>query len=484
MQFPCSFCDREISPGQWMTVRSRRELRRDGGSLEIASSEALDQACPGCSLEQGRTASYPWPEPADRCILCAAPPIRADVWHHVTEELTVVGPGGEMHIATEVRLASFCDRCVENQERAPLDLPLGDGNGRAGVAVEEAVGAAFATARREATPTAVLVIGTVAAGKTRLRKEQYGDGWVTLDPADIYRSLTRGEAEIPGDIRARLEQVGREIARKALSEKWNVVLEFIPWSEGCGEWIARALKQRGYRVELVGVTCDAKVAERRNEERGPDNLSCFLTQPTLMRWLFEALPLGGGPRFDQALAYAGALHRDQPRKGTAIPYSTHLLAVAALVGEAGGTEDEMIAALLHDAVEDQGGQRTQAEIRRRFGRQVAEIVAACSDTDQTPKPPWRERKLRYHARVKEEKNPSVVLVSAADKLHNARETLLDLRQAGDVVFDRFKASKEDTLWNYRALLDAYRVANAPGRILGELERVISALEGMVTASRV
>ncbi len=120
-----------------------------------------------------------------------------------------------------------------------------------------------------------------------------------------------------------------------------------------------------------------------------------------------------GERFEEALKYAARLHRAQVRKGTNTPYVTHLLAVAAIVGENGGTEDEAIAALLHDAVEDQGGAPTREEIRRRFGDAVAGIVDEVSDTDVVPKPPWRERKEAYVKHVRDAQR-SARLVSAAD----------------------------------------------------------------------
>ncbi len=158
-------------------------------------------------------------------------------------------------------------------------------------------------------------------------------------------------------------------------------------------------------------------------------------------------------RFESALLYATQLHRFQKRKGSCLPYVTHLLGVAAIVGESGGTEDEVIAALLHDAVEDQGGAATREEIRRRFGDTVAGIVVEVSDTDVVPKPPWRERKEAYVARIRDAQR-SARLVSAADKLHNARSILVDLRTEGEAVWRRFKGGKEGTLWYYRALVAA------------------------------
>ncbi len=181
-----------------------------------------------------------------------------------------------------------------------------------------------------------------------------------------------------------------------------------------------------------------------------------------------------GERFEEALGYAARLHRAQMRKGTNIPYITHLLAVAAIVGEHGGTEDEVIAALLHDAVEDQGGANTREEIRRRFGDGVAETVDHVSDTDVVPKPPWRERKEAYVARVRDAPR-SARLVSAADKLHNARSILRDLRAEGDAVWRRFTGSKEETLWYYRALVEAFRAADGLNELVDDLDDVVEEL---------
>jgi (p)ppGpp synthase/HD superfamily hydrolase len=178
------------------------------------------------------------------------------------------------------------------------------------------------------------------------------------------------------------------------------------------------------------------------------------------------------PDFHDALAYASALHANQFRKGTTIPYVSHLLAVASIVLEAGGTEDEAIAALLHDGPEDQGGERTLDAIRRRFGATVADIVAACSDTFENPKPEWRKRKQTYVEHLKKS-TCSTLLVSAADKLHNARATLRDLTQEGPVVWKRFSATPHEILENYANLIGAYRCAEKDSRrdqIVEELER--------------
>lgn len=179
-------------------------------------------------------------------------------------------------------------------------------------------------------------------------------------------------------------------------------------------------------------------------------------------------------RFEEALAWAVRLHRDQHRKGSGAPYISHLLAVTALVIEHGGDEDVAIAAVLHDAVEDQGGAETLAEIERRFGGWVAAIVDGCSDTDQTPKPPWRERKEAFLASLPEA-SPEVKLVVAADKLHNSRSTLADLRSSGPSVWDMFHGGREGSLWYYRGAVDALR-GGVPDRLIRELAAVVDELD--------
>ena len=178
-------------------------------------------------------------------------------------------------------------------------------------------------------------------------------------------------------------------------------------------------------------------------------------------------------RFEQALIYASQAHGSQRRKGTQIPYVAHLLAVCALVLEDGGDEDQAVAALLHDAVEDQGGAARLTDIRARFGERVARIVESCTDTDQQPKPPWLERKRSYLRHLREA--PAEVLrVSCADKLDNARAILRDFRALGDRVFERFNPQKADTLWYYACLANIFR-ARFPGALAGELARTVRAL---------
>lgn len=184
-----------------------------------------------------------------------------------------------------------------------------------------------------------------------------------------------------------------------------------------------------------------------------------------------------GPRFDQALALASHLHRDQLRKGTSIPYLSHLLSVAALVIENGGDEDEAIAALLHDALEDCADQITATSLEKQFGPRVRELVEACTDTPPGfrggRKPAWGARKEAYVLRVKSGEIPW--RVSLADKLHNARCILRDHREGGDEVWERFSASKEETLGYYASLAAAYRTAGAHGYMLEELDRVVREL---------
>lgn len=155
-------------------------------------------------------------------------------------------------------------------------------------------------------------------------------------------------------------------------------------------------------------------------------------------------------RYGEALAFANDIHRGQWRKGTDIPYVSHLLAVSSLVLEAGGDEAQAIAGLLHDTLEDQSARTSYEAIQQQFGGEVARIVRACSDTEVLPKPPWRDRKTAYLEHL-EEADPAVLRVSLADKLHNARSILTDLREHGDELWDRFNASRDDLLWYYQGL---------------------------------
>jgi (p)ppGpp synthase/HD superfamily hydrolase len=181
-----------------------------------------------------------------------------------------------------------------------------------------------------------------------------------------------------------------------------------------------------------------------------------------------------GPRFERALLFATRKHARQTRKGTAIPYIAHLLSVAGLVLEAGGDEDLAIAALLHDVVEDCGGAPMLREIRRRFGQRVAHVVDGCTDTDLDPKPPWRQRKQDYLKHL-QTADADVRLVSAADKLHNARSVLADYREFGESVWERFQGKRDGTLWYYRSLVDEFRKRDA-NPLVNQLERIVNQLE--------
>lgn len=181
-------------------------------------------------------------------------------------------------------------------------------------------------------------------------------------------------------------------------------------------------------------------------------------------------------RFREALLFAAQLHAAQTRKGSGVPYIAHLLGVTSIVLEHGGSEDQAIAALLHDAVEDQGGAAMRARIHDLFGGQVAEIVDACSDSDSFPKPPWRERKEAYLRRLRDE-SEAASLVSLADKLHNARSIVADVHRQGESVWARFTGGKKGTLWYYNALVEVFRQRNGSNRdiaaLVGELEKTVT-----------
>ncbi len=182
-------------------------------------------------------------------------------------------------------------------------------------------------------------------------------------------------------------------------------------------------------------------------------------------------------RFSEALTLTVELHSNQSRKRTPTPYLGHLLGVASIVIDSGGDEDEVIAALLHDAVEDQGGKETLELIRERFGDRVAGIVWACSDTDEVPKPPWRKRKEDYLAHL-ESADASTLLVSCADKLHNARSIVLDHGDVGSAVWDRFSASREQTLWYYGSLAEVFERRLPDSQLSRELSGVVERLESL------
>ncbi len=179
-------------------------------------------------------------------------------------------------------------------------------------------------------------------------------------------------------------------------------------------------------------------------------------------------------RFDQALLFASRVHREQRRKGGDVPYLAHLLAVTSLVLEAGGDEDQAIAALLHDALEDQPDQVTVDDLVERFGERVAQIVRRCSDVESHPKPPWRDRKEEHLDRLRQEQD-DVLLVALADKLHNARSTLRDLRIGGPEVWRRFNAPRQDQLWYYSSLLEVFRSRLPREPMTSELRQAVEEL---------
>lgn len=183
-----------------------------------------------------------------------------------------------------------------------------------------------------------------------------------------------------------------------------------------------------------------------------------------------------GTRYADALALAVRLHDGQVRKGTGIPYVAHVLAVSALTLEHGADEDVAIAAVLHDAVEDCGGALTGELIGARFGARVAQIVAGCTDAVVTPKPPWAQRKATYLEHLPQA-DADVLLVSACDKLHNARAILHDLQALGDDLWPRFQGGKRGSLWYYRSLIEAYRrTGKVPPGLFTQLEATVAAME--------
>lgn len=191
----------------------------------------------------------------------------------------------------------------------------------------------------------------------------------------------------------------------------------------------------------------------------------------------DVAPLG--PRFANALAFAAQVHATQTRKGKPTPYVAHLLAVAALVIEYGGDEDTAIAALLHDAPEDQGGRPMLERIRACFGDRVAGIVDECTDTYADPKEPWHPRKEAYIGSIPH-KSAEGLLVSLADKVHNAREILEDYKQDGEAIWSRFNAGRADLLRYYRRLTEAFR-GRTPDRLWQHLEETVIELEKLTGA---
>ena len=188
-------------------------------------------------------------------------------------------------------------------------------------------------------------------------------------------------------------------------------------------------------------------------------------------------PLYSGRLID-ALGVAARLHADQRRKGSDVPYLSHLLGTCGIALDYGAGEEEAIAALLHDAIEDVQPTADARAAVAAFGPEVLRIVEGCTDSDTHPKPPWRARKEAYLAHVPEHDAP-ILLVSAADKLHNSRSIVADLRRFGSTTWDRFTGRRDGSLWYYRALVDAFRANPAhPRDLVDELDRTVTEMESL------
>lgn len=188
------------------------------------------------------------------------------------------------------------------------------------------------------------------------------------------------------------------------------------------------------------------------------------------------------PDFERALAFATRLHAPQTRKETDIPYISHLIAVAGLVLENGGDRDQAIAALLHDSIEDRGPDypggvpALRRNLEAEFGGTVLRIVEGCTDAETIPKPPYEERKRRYIAHL-ETAPQEVLLVSCADKLHNARAIVADLRVMGPALFERFNGKRDGTLWYYETLASVF-TRRGPEHLAAELRRTVDTMKAL------
>jgi hypothetical protein len=199
--------------------------------------------------------------------------------------------------------------------------------------------------------------------------------------------------------------------------------------------------------------CPEADTYHRREKEG--RLPGFEANPSHPEIPLPPQPWLTSSKFAEALNVAARMFADKTKKGSNIPYISHLLGTCAIALEHGATEDEAIAALLHDTIEDIKPTDEARAAVDHFGKEVLRIVEACSDSDTHPKPPWQERKERYIDRLARE-DRSVLLVSASDKLHNARAIVTDLRRYGPSVWERFNAPREKQLWYYRALVTAFR----------------------------
>ncbi len=182
-------------------------------------------------------------------------------------------------------------------------------------------------------------------------------------------------------------------------------------------------------------------------------------------------------RFEQAFLFANRLHSEQKRKGTSIPYISHLIGVASLVMEDGGDEDQVIAALLHDAVEDQGGRETLEKIRSRFGDRVAAIVEGCTDSFRFPKFTWMSRKSE-HLKKLADSSPETIRVALADKLYNSRSLVRDLRVSKSIVWQRFSCTPDQMLWYYQELVSLFERRSTSPNVF-ELGRTVRELEALI-----
>lgn len=187
-------------------------------------------------------------------------------------------------------------------------------------------------------------------------------------------------------------------------------------------------------------------------------------------------------KFTQALSFAAILHNGQLRKGTQIPYISHLLSVSVIVMRNGGDEEQAIAALLHDSVEDQGGINLLSEIESKFGARVAKIVKQCSDSFEKPKPPWDQRKKAYVEAIAH-KSDDAILISMADKVDNARSILNNYRKIGEKLWERFRGGREGTLWYYRACVDAFG-NRSNSDLYRELADLVSQIEDIAAGGQI
>lgn len=295
------------------------------------------------------------------------------------------------------------------------------------------------------------------------RAEEPALVWLRLGKVDFERALRR-----PGVAPSRLGLAG-----------WiEIPLASRGHLEEAVRWLGRTYEHPPNRKEKREVR-EAEEAEEAGEAEGEGTAGASGVLQERAMHKNESTQCSG--RFEEAFCYAAKAHAGQTRKGKPRPYIGHLMGVAALVLQYGGDEEQAIGALLHDTVEDAGGRPRLDDIRARFGARVARIVEGCSDSfaeDPAKKAPWIERKRKYVAEAPK-KSADVKLVSAADKLYNVREILMDVRAEGPATLERFNGKRDGTLWYYRALAEAFRAGqpSPPLRaLLEEYERAVAELE--------